>query len=291
MRSILTSSVQRAAIVLLLGTAAAAGNLQVPKRIAAGSAFSIQTSGEGKGVLYIVGPAQVIRREVTLGENVTFDRGELHNAGHYTAWLAGSSSTDASDFDVVAVNQPSTISFLAKPSRLPVDLSDGISGVAYVFDVFHNLILQPLQVSFQLSESAGSPETRNVETRDGVAWIKINSAPKAGPAEFEATAGSISAKRVVQQVPGDPCNLRMRAERAGDRITVETDPVRDCRGNPVPDGTIITFTEAYNGSETTVDAPLKRSVAKTDLPARPGAVISVAAGVVMGNEIHWQEGR
>jgi hypothetical protein len=291
MKSIFLISVRSLAVLSLLGAVAAAGTLQVPKEIQAGSAFSIQTSGEGKGVLYIVGPAQAIRREVMLGENVTFDHGALHNAGHYTAWLAGSSSTDAADFDVVAVDRPSTVSFLAKPSRLPVDLKDGISGVVYLFDIFHNLILKPVPVSFQLSGVASTAESHTVEAKNGVAWIKMNSAPKAGAAQFEASVGGISEKRVIQQVAGDPCNLRMRAQPDGSRIAVETDPVRDCRGNPVPDGTIITFTEAYKGSETTVDAPLKRSVAKTDLPARPGAVISVAAGVVMGNEIHWQEGR
>jgi len=66
--------------------------------------------------------------------------------------------------------------------------------------------------------------------------------------------------------------------------------VRDCNGNPVPDGTIITFTETYNGGQSTVDVPLKRGVARTEMPARNGAVISVASGVVMGNEIRWSGG-
>jgi hypothetical protein len=65
--------------------------------------------------------------------------------------------------------------------------------------------------------------------------------------------------------------------------------VRDCSGNPVPDGTIVTFTEAYSGGEATVDVPLKRGVAKTEMPAYDGATISVAAGVVMGNEIRWEK--
>jgi hypothetical protein len=291
MKFALKSSVRGVATVMLLAIAAAAGPLEVPGKIEAGSAFSIQTAGTGTAVLYIVGPGQVIKRDVHLGENVTFDHGELHNAGHYTAFLATPSSTDAVDFDVVAVHQPYTISFLAKPSRLPVDLQDGISGVVYVFDVFRNLILEPMRVSFQLSEAGGSVGTRAVPTQNGVAWIQMNSAPKAGPARFEASVGNISEQRVIQQVAGDPCNLRINAQPAGNRIAVETDPVRDCRGNPVPDGTVVTFTETYNGSEATVDAPLKRGVAKTDLPARRGAVISVAAGVVMGNEIHWQQGR
>lgn len=271
----------------ILGIPAHAQDLQFPKTVEAGTAFSISTSGSGKATLYVVGPSHVLKRTVQLGEKVGFERTDLPNAGHYTAFLIGP-STEAADFDVTPAPKPSSISLLAKPSRLQVDLPNGISGVAYVFDVFQNLIVQPMAVSFELSGTASSAQVRKVDTRNGVAWVKMNSAPRSGPAQFGVDAGSVAAKRVIQQVPGDPCNLRMSARPDGNRIALETDPVRDCSGNPVPDGTIISFTESYNGMESTVDAPLKRGVAKTDLPANKGAVITVAAGVVMGNEIRWQ---
>jgi hypothetical protein len=43
--------------------------------------------------------------------------------------------------------------------------------------------------------------------------------------------------------------------------------------------------------QSTVDVPLKQDVAKVDMPAYNGATISVASGVVAGNEIRWQGGR
>lgn len=264
---------------------------QFPKTVEAGASFSVPTAGSGKAVLYVVGPAQVLRRNVPLGESIVFNSGDLHNAGRFVALLVGPSSSEQAQFDVVATPQAATMNFLAKPSRLVVDSRDGISGVVYVFDVFRNLILEPLQVSFQLSGIASAAPTRTVLTHDGVAWVKMNSAARAGTAQFQATAGAVTEKRVIQLVPGDPCNLRMSARRTGERIELQTDPVRDCSGNPVPDGTIVTFTETYNGDEATVDAPLKRGVARTDMPAYDGAVISVATGVVMGNEIRWGEGR
>jgi hypothetical protein len=70
-------------------------------------------------------------------------------------------------------------------------------------------------------------------------------------------------------------------------LELETAPVRDCSGNPVSDGTIVTFTESYNGTQTTADVPLKKDVASIAMPAHPGATISVASGVVAGNQIHW----
>jgi hypothetical protein len=273
---------------LASGYALAAGSaLQAPARIEAGNPFSISTTGSGKAVLYVVGPQQVLRREIQLGANVAFERGDLHNAGIYLVVLTGSGVNETAQLQVVADHQPAKLSFLASPSRAPVDQRDGISGVAYVFDTFHNLILQPTPVEFQVSGTAAATETIKESTHNGVAWTRMNSAPKSGAAKFVATAGSVTEKRVIQQVPGDPCHLRMTAQSSGQHIVLQTDPVRDCSGNAVPDGTIVTFTETYNGKQSTVDVPLKRDVAKTELPAHEGAVISVATGVVMGNEIRW----
>jgi hypothetical protein len=261
--------------------------LRLPKTIEAGTPFSIQSTGSGKAALYIVGPAQVLRRDVQLGETTSFAPGDLHNAGHYLVILVGGSSTENGEFDVTAAHQPTALSFIAKPSRLPVDLHDGISGVAYVFDTFQNLVLQPTQVSFQLSGVAGAPQMRTVLSHNGVAWTKMDSASKEGAAQFAARIGSLADTRVIQQVPGDPCRLRMNVRSSGQRLALETEPVRDCSGNAVPDGTIVTFTEMYSGGEATVDVPLKRGVARTEMPAYKGATISVATGVVMGNEIRW----
>ena len=88
-------------------------------------------------------------------------------------------------------DQTASVSFLAKPSRLPVNLPEGISGVAYVFDTFHNLVLKPAPVTFQLSDAGRSRANPNVATRNGVAWVKMNSAPKAGAAQFQVNAGSV----------------------------------------------------------------------------------------------------
>jgi len=36
-----------------------------------------------------------------------------------------------------------------------------------------------------------------------------------------------------------------------------------------------------------VDVPLKRGVAEVEMPAHNGAMITVASGVVLGNQIRW----
>jgi hypothetical protein len=72
---------------------------------------------------------------------------------------------------------------------------------------------------------------------------------------------------------------------------VQTDPVRDCSGNAVPDGTIVTFTQNDASGKSTVDARVKRGVARAEMPTAQRATISVASGVVVGNELRWGGGR
>jgi hypothetical protein len=79
----------------------------------------------------------------------------------------------------------------------------------------------------------------------------------------------------------------MNASQAGRQVQLATEPVRDCNGNAVPDGTIVTFTEAYHGAQSTVDAPLKQGFAEAKMAEHSGATFSVASGVVLGNQIRW----
>jgi hypothetical protein len=274
-----------------LGWAQQSG-FQFPSTVEAGTEVSVPTTGSGQATLYLVGPASAVRITAKLGETLHLGPDQLTDAGRYSAILVADSTTQAAQFDVVPSRREGSLSFLARPSRLPVNLASGLSGVAYVFDVFRNLVLRPQQVSFELSDSIGHVQSRAATSRDGVAWVKMNSAAKAGAAQFQVVSGSPRERRVIEEVPGDPCSIRMSARVSGkkERVSLETEPLRDCNGNPVPDGTIVTFTETYKGGQSTVDVPLKRGVARTELPSHNGAVLSVASGVVMGNEIRWTGG-
>jgi hypothetical protein len=268
---------------------AQAGGMTLPKSVEAGVAFSIQSSGSGKATLYIVGLGQVLKRDVQLGETTSFPAGALFNAGHYVATLAADSSTVSGSFDVVPASKPSELSFLARPSRLPVGLHNGITGTAYVFDAYRNLIVAPASVSFELSSPSGTTQKRSVTTHNGAAWTAMDSTGQQGIDRFVAQVDHASSARVVEQVPGDPCGLKMSAELSGREFQLRTDPVRDCSGNAAPDGTIVTFTEVYNGGQSTVDVPLKRGIAEVQMADHGGATISVASGVVLGNQIRWEK--
>jgi hypothetical protein len=265
------------------------GNLRLPKTVEAGNAFSIQITGSGKATLYIIGPEQFLKRDVQLGQTMSFPAGSLYNAGHYIVVLAADSFTESGTLDVVPASQPADLSFLAKPSRLQVGLHDGITGAVYVFDAYHNLIVAPMHVSFEMSIPSGMTQKSIVVTRNGSAWTEMDSSAQEGIDRFVARIGGISSRRIVRQVPGDPCGLKMSARQTGQRVQLDTEPVRDCNGNAVPDGTIVTFTETYNGAQSTVDVPLKQGFAEVQMAEHSGATFSVASGVVLGNQIRWEK--
>src|SRR5215469_16265316 len=145
---------RRAIPIAILAAAAAPwlvaqeGALTLPKTVEAGKAFSIQSTGSGKATLYIVGLGQVLKRDVQLGEAVSFPTGAIYSAGHYVTVLARESSgAESGSFDVVPAVQPADLTFLARPSRLPVGLHGGITGAAYVFDAYRNVVDTPDSVS------------------------------------------------------------------------------------------------------------------------------------------------
>jgi hypothetical protein len=226
------------------------------------------------------------KRQVQRG-TIALSGDELKAAGRYTAILDGSSMSF-----VVDAAPLENISFIARPSRVPAAASGAVLGSAFLFDRFQNLVIAPTPVEFRLAIEGTAGEERSVTSRNGVAWVQMDSGRRSGPAQFLASSGEVRARRVVQQVAADPCSLRMKAARAPDgNILVETAPIQDCSGNAVPDGTIVTFTSVDASGRSTVDARIKRGFARAELPASPSTTLSVAAGVVLGNEIHWAGGQ
>jgi hypothetical protein len=269
------------AVLWFAADSARAADMQVPQTVVAGNPMTIPTTGSGSATLYLIGPGNVAKRDVKLGEAIELKPEELRIAGRYSVIL---SSGGTADFFVTPA-KPAQLAFLTRPSRVPVSKPGVISGVAFVFDDFKNLVLAPTPVKFDLSVQ-GTNASQSVPTKNGVAWVRMNSASKEGAAQFVASVGDVNVRRVVQQTAGEACNISMRiAQKTARGIVVETAPIRDCSGNAVPDGTIVTFSLVQdNGRRTTVDSRIKKGFARAELPSDAGT-LSVAAGVVSGNEL------
>lgn len=273
-----------AALLWLVATSLAQDvNLRVPSGAVAGEPTSVSTSGGGTATLYLVGPAFALKRDVQLGQEIPLTAKQMQAAGRYVATMCTDTCSSAVFF--VAAGKPSSLTFLVHPSRAPVGQPDVISGVAFPMDEFGNLIFTPETVQFQLTSKNANLASHSVQTKDGVAWFRSSSGKSAGAVQVVASIDDVNARRVVQQVASEPCRLQIKAQRTPKGIEVETAPVRDCAGNPVPDGTIVTFTAKNGGEVSTVDAPVKQDVARARIIAKGPTVISAASGVVMGNEV------
>jgi hypothetical protein len=271
-------------ITLLVSLTAAASEIHAPAQVVAGSAITISTRGSGDATFYLLGPASVRKSKIQAGSNISLDEDQLEHAGEYVAILCASDGCTYSSFFVnpAAANK---LTFLVHPSRVPVGSPDSITAMAIVRDNFQNLILQPEPVTFSVMPKGEKPVSALRNSENGIAWVKLTSARKEGATRLGASIGHADEIRVVQQVAADACNLRIKATRNKRGYLIETDPVHDCAGNPVPDGTVVSFTETDSAGKTTVDVPIKRGVAKVDMPIEGRARITVASGVVTGNEL------
>lgn len=271
-------------VLLLAATAAVAADLRAPEQVTAGTPFTIATSGSGKGTFYLIGPANIVKRDVDLSGGIGVQPEDVEQAGRYTAIVCSDQCSGTSFY--VQAAKPSRISLLVHPSRVPVADPNAISAVAFVFDRFHNLELQPEDLEFSILGKTGATASEKLKTVDGRAWIRLTSAHHDGPAKIGVSIGNASEIRVVQQVAADACNLHIKPEWSGRTFWVETDPVRDCSGNNIPDGTVVSFTMTDSAGKTTVDVPIKKGIAKVEMPISGPARITVASGVVTGNELY-----
>ena len=257
--------------------------LRGPTSVIAGSPASISTTGSGAATFYLIGPSVALKRDVKLGGEIALAPQELQSAGEYLGTVCAETCRSVEFF--VSPSNAASLAFLVHPSRAPVAEDNVISAVVLPFDQFKNMVLAPTDVDFQLTAKGAAPISRRISTKDGVAWFRTNSGRSAGALQVVASVSDVSARRIVQEVASNPCNLHIKGQRTAKGILVETDPVRDCAGNPVPDGTVVTFTAKDGREMSTVDAPIKQGVARAQLTAPGPAVISAASGVVMGNEI------
>jgi hypothetical protein len=258
--------------------------LRFPAKVVAGEAITIPTSGSGSETFYLIGPGHVAKREIKAEVGIQLSSSDLAVSGTYQAIICDGNDCASTGF-YVAPDRAKDLVFLVHPSRVAVGTSNAISAVAVVLDRFRNLVLQPEAVTFRLATKENVVASPPQMTRDGIAWTRLNSGMKDGIVDIGASLGQLSERRVVQQVAAEPCHLHVSANHKNGQVVLETEPVRDCRGNAVPDGTVVTFTKVDKLGRSTVDAPIKKGVARTEMAFSGPATISVACGVVLGNDV------
>lgn len=266
-----------------------AQELTAPHSVAAGNDTTISSTGSGTATFYLVGPGVASKKDVKLGEDMHIPGDQLQFAGRYIASACSATCSSAAFF--VTATQPASVAFLVHPSRVPARQPDAVSGVALLFDRFDNLVLTPQTINFQVKSASETLFARAIPTHDGAAWFRASSGKTAGAVRLTASVGDLSAQRALQQVASEPCNLRIKAQETPKGLEVQTEPVRDCAGNPVSDGTIVTFTGTDSAGKISIDAPIKGDVARARMDVPGPVTISAACGVAMGNELRIDQKR
>lgn len=256
-----------------------------PDRVTAGTAFAVSVAGQGKGTLYLLGPSHVLKREIEFGKDTPIAGSDVSSSGIYQITVCAADC--ATKMVEVQPASPARLGFLLHPSRVPVSTTNAVNGTAIAFDQQNNIVTAPAEVTFRIAPAGEKVSEKTVRTVRGVAAFQMDSRPTQGKLEVTASLANTSEPRVIQQVASEACALRMTAAPSGSTITLQTDPIRDCKGNPLPDGTIVSFTKIDSIGKSTVDTPIKKDRAITQFSVSGPARISVACGVVLGNEISW----
>jgi hypothetical protein len=250
----------------------------------AGKELSISARGNGKATLYLIGPSHVLKRTVELGQNVQIAGEDLTAAGIYQLVLCASDGCANKTVQILPA-EASRLSFLLHPSRVPVSARNAVNATALVFDRYHNIVVAPTKVNFRINLAGQPANERSVTTNRGIGFFVMDSRPTQGTLEVKASLGDVTEPRVIQQVASEACHLKMNATSSGRTVNLQTDPIRDCAGNPLPDGTIVSFTKLDSAGKSTVDTPIKKERATAQFNVAGPARISVACGVVVGNEV------
>jgi parallel beta-helix repeat protein len=164
---------------------------------------------------------------------------------------------------------PFTLTLTAVPATLPVGNSSTLTATAT--DQFGNPVADGTTISFTTSLGGVSPVTAT--TVGGVVTATLNSTV-AGVAAVTATVNSLSATAQVTFTPGAPFTLRLTAAPAtlpvGNSSTL-TATATDQFGNPVADGTTISFTTSLG--------TLSSGAATTSSGSATVTLSSIVAGV------------
>jgi len=259
-------------------------SVRAPSNVVAGSSFSITTTGSGGGTFYLLGPNHVLKQALQLGQVLQISGADIPASGWYQGIVCDSGGCANTAFYVRPAT-PARLSFLLHPSRVPVSAANAINATALVFDRFQNTVLAPTPVEFHFSPAGAASYSRSQSTNRGIAWLQMGSSAKQGPLKVVASVGETAEPRVIQQVASEACGLRMTEASSARNVRVQTDPIRDCSGNPLPDGTIVSFTKIDRSGRSTVDTPIKKGIATAQFSVSGPARISLACGVVLGNEI------
>lgn len=157
---------------------------------------------------------------------------------------------------------------------------------AIPFDDYGNPVAEGTPVEFRALHPDGTLERTTVAVSHLVAWQRVTSRTRAGRATVSVeAAGAHGPDATFEEIPGWPGAFGITASPAGvpadgrQLVTLRTDVIRDAFGNPMTDGTLVTFVVDTPGAlprfipAYTIDGAAE---AQFQAPEAPGEVMARA---------------
>lgn len=195
-----------------------------------------------------------------LGDKATFllDSTLTQTAGQATLIAQVGAAQVARPLVIVAGDAVEPVLALVGPRSITADGAHWTMLTALPNDQFGNAVVDGTLVTVRALHPTADQSTQafgrdaievlTAETAHLLAWLRITSRTKAGPIDMAATSGNAhSPERTVLAVPGPPVTFGLIAEtrqrNADGRhlVTVATEPLVDRFGNPLLDGSAVTF--------------------------------------------------
>lgn len=172
------------------------------------------------------------------------------------------------------------------------DGQDWSMTVAIPHDVFGNPITEHTPVDVHVYRPDGEQKSFSTHIRHLLAWQRITSRTHAGRTSIAVTTQQAHGPEShLLEVAGLPVNFRLMADPptlpadGQQLLSLRTEPLHDRFGNPLPDGTLVTFVVEMPGGEPrriptyTIDSVAEAPLQAPELSGN-AMVYAVAAGVV-----------
>lgn len=171
---------------------------------------------------------------------------------------------------------------LVGPRSITSDAGHWTMAVSVPFDRFGNPVADGTAVNMRALHPGDQLELQGTQTRNQVAWTRIYSRTRAGRTTVSMTAaGKHGPDANFMEVPGWPVPFSLSASPANlpadgrQLVTIRSDVIRDQYGNPMLDGTLVTFVvDTPQGQPRFIPAYTIDGVAKAQLqaPSEPGTL-------------------
>ncbi|NTW00745.1 MAG: hypothetical protein HGA19_05470 [Oscillochloris sp.] len=202
---------------------------------------------------------------------------DTHVAGSATLVVRASAAEGRAELTITPGEPIDPVMPLVGPRTIIADQIHWGTVVAIPFDMFGNPVVEGTLVHFEIQRPNAKREALTAPVTHLLAWNHVSSSPHAGRTIITATTGHAHGPDAnLVETPGWPVPFTLSAQPRGlpadgrQFVTLRSQPIVDAYGNPMLDGTLITFVaEVPGGSSRFIPAYTIDGVAEAYLQAPP----------------------